>query len=137
MIKLDKRLVLTWHLDNKKKVMVGHKKKKSTFKQEKCNDVRNTLYVENPKKVIKNNGLSNNVIFLLCLDCIMCENRLISYNKDLPISYQLSTLFSQSPLRFSGSCPPNIAICSFYNLRNTAEYKDMCQYIISLLWTFA
>ena len=53
------------------------------------------MYVENPREGMKNHGLSKNVMFLLCLDRIMCEKWLISYNKIVPLSYQLYNLFSQ------------------------------------------
>ena len=50
------------------------------------------------------------------------------------LSSQLSTLFSRYLFRF---LPHNIATCSSYNLRNIVEYKDRCQVIISLFWTFS
>ena len=116
----------------------GRTWKRCTFKQEEgSDDVRNTrCTLENPRKWMKNHGLSKNVMFLLCLDCIMCETRSISYNKVVPPSYQLSTLFSQFLLGLLGSYPQNTVACSSYNLRNMVEYKDRCQVIIFLFLTF-
>ena len=34
--------------------------------------------MEKPREGMKNHGLSKNVKFLLCLDCIMCEKRFLT-----------------------------------------------------------
>ena len=92
--------------------------------------------MENPKKGMKNHGLSKNEMFLLCLDCIMCEKRSLLYNKGVLPFYLINFLLS-SLKYLLGFLPKPIATCPSYNLRNMAEYKDKCQVIISLFWTFS
>ena len=47
---------------------------------------RDTRYTWKTLKGMKNHSLSKNGMFLLCSDCIMCEKRLISYNKVVLLS---------------------------------------------------
>ena len=48
-------------------------------------------------------------------------------------SYLINFLLSSQKI-YLGSYPKSPATCSFYNLRNMAEYKDGCQVIIFLFW---
>ena len=52
------------------------------------------MYVKNPKKWIKNHGLSKNGMFLLCSNCIMYQKRSLLYNKGVLASYHLNFLLS-------------------------------------------
>ena len=83
------------------------------------------MYVENPRKGIKNHGLSKNQMFLLCSDCIMYEKRSLLYNKSVLVSYHLNFLLS-SLKYLIGFLHKTTAACPFYNLRNVVEYKDRC-----------
>ena len=94
------------------------------------------MYVENPREGIKNHGLSKNGMFLLCSVCIVYEKRSLLYNKGVLASYHLNFLLSSLKYLF-GFLPQTTATCPSYNLRNMAEYKDRCQVIISLFWTFS
>ena len=79
MKKLEKMLALTLHLKKKKKVIVRTKGQE--------------MYLENPREGIKNHGLSNNGMFLLCLDCIMYEKR-HSYTIKVFLLPTISTFYS-------------------------------------------
>ena len=94
------------------------------------------MYVENPRKVTKNHGLSKNGMFLLYSDCIMCEKRSLLYNKGVLPLYLINFLLS-SLKYLLGFSPKTTIACPSYNLRNMAEFKDRCQVIISLFWTFS
>ena len=103
------------------------------------------MYVENPKKRMKNHG------FLLCSALYYMERRDNSYTirvfffqretirvtssfKGRPCflpSYLINFLLSSQDI-YSGSYLQILAACSSYNLRNMAEYKDRCQVIIFL-----
>ena len=102
------------------------------------------MYVETPRKGMKNLGLSKNRMFLLCsaLQYVgkrgnSCTIR-VFFLKERPYflpSYLINfLLFSQ---KIFGSYPQNTVACSSYNFRNMAKYKDRCQVIISLFWTFS
>ena len=103
------------------------------------------MYVENPRKGMKNHGLSKNGMFLLCSALYYggksgnsCTIR-VFFPKErhwfLP-SYLINFLLSSQKI-YLGSYSQNTTTCSSYNLRNMAEYKDRCQVIISLFWTFS
>ena len=85
------------------------------------------MYMENPKECIKNHDLSKNTTFLLSSACIMYGKE-INFTIKLPFSLINSLLSSQNI--WLGSCPNNTTTCSFYTLRNMAEYKNKCQVII-------
>ena len=89
------------------------------------------MYVENPRKGMKNYGLSKNGMFLLCLDYIMSEKMSILYNKGVLPSYLINFLLSSQKI-YLGSYPKSPATCSSYSLRNMTKYKYRCQVIIFL-----
>ena len=102
------------------------------------------MYVENPKKGMKNHSLGKNGMFLFCSALYYVGKRGNSctikafFLKKRPCflpAYLINfLLFSQKI--YLGSYLQNTAACSSYNIRNIAEYKDRCQFIISLFWTF-
>ena len=100
------------------------------------------MYMENPKKWMKNHGLSKKWIFLLCsvLYCMerrghSCTIRLFFLKKrDLVFYFTILSTFYSLLKRLTWVLTQKAA-CSSYNLRNVVEYKDRCQVIIFLFWT--
>ena len=101
--------------------------------------------MENNRKWMKNHGLSKNGMLLLCYALYYVGKRgnsctiRVFFLKERPcslLSYLINFILSSLKI-YLGSYPKNTAACSSYNLRNMAKYKDRCQFIISLFWTFS
>ena len=101
------------------------------------------MYVENPKKWMKNHSLSKRESLLLYYAFVLCGKKGISCtircssSKERPcfLPYSLINFLLFSQKIYLGFCPNSLAACSSYSLRNMAEYKNRCQVIIFLFWT--
>ena len=129
---IDASFDMMLNTQNKKieKVMVGHEKDAYLDKKNKMINKITHVVRENPREGIKKPWFEQerNILDWLNLYYVLEREH---YNKVPFLSYQLSTFTSQNI--WLGSCPRSSVTCSFYTLRNMAEYKDRCQVSIFYL----